>query len=179
MFARPQALLSIAILTGLLAACSDVTNPSRPVSPAAPSFSGGGTTADTSLVPGGGGGGGGGGQVVVDTPCGALTTHVSATQILVYTVRVGIGFSGQATNCSQRTRETFDVAVVDREPNVACRVSVPHFIAARNTSPGGILPWAATSLPVNCLNTLHTFTITLKESQTGTVFATSTAQIFL
>jgi hypothetical protein len=176
MYVRPQALLSIAILSGLLAACSDVTNPSRPITPVTPSFSGG-TVADTSLVSGGGGGGGG--HVVVDTPCGSLTTSVTTTQILVYTVRTGIGFSGQATNCSLRTRETFDVAIVDQEANAACSVSVPHFIAARNTSPGGVLQWAATSLPVNCPNTLHTFTVTLKDSQTGTVFATSTAQIFL
>ena len=178
MFARPNALLSLALLTGLVAACSDVTNPSRSIASVAPRFSGGGTVADTSLVPGGGGGGGGG-QVVVDTPCGALTTNVTATQILVYTVRVGIGFSGQATNCSLRLRETFDVSVVDQAPNVACRVSVSHFIASRNTSAGTALPWAATSLPVNCLKTLHTFKVTLKDAQTGTVFATSTAQIFL
>lgn len=176
MFARSQALLGIALVSGLLAACTDVTNPSRPISPSAPRFSGG-SVADTSLVSGGGGGGGG--KVVTATPCGALTTNVTATQILVYTVRVGIGFSGQATNCSSSTRETFDVGIVDQEPNVACQVSVPHFIAQRNIGAGGTLPWAATSLPVNCLRTLHTFTVTLKDSQTGTVFATSTAQIFL
>lgn len=175
MISRIYASFAVALTAVLLAACGDVTSPARSISPAAASLQGG-VVPDTSLTPGGGGGGGG---QVVDAPCGVLTTAVKTTQILVYTIRVGIGFSGTATNCSLRVRETFDVSIVDQETNPACRVYVPRYIAARNTAAGGTLPWSAGSTLVPCQNRMHTFTVTLKDSGTGTVLATSEAQFFL
>ena len=172
MISRIYASFAVALTAVLLAACGDVTSPARSISPAAASLQGG-VVPDTSLTPGGGGG------QVVDAPCGVLTTAVKTTQILVYTIRVGIGFSGTATNCSLRVRETFDVSIVDQETNPACRVYVPRYIAARNTAAGGTLPWSAGSTLVPCQNRMHTFTVTLKDSGTGTVLATSEAQFFL
>ena len=169
---------ALAIAGMLIAACSDITNPSRALSPSAPSFSGGPAT-DPAGAPSSGGGGGGGGSTGVDTPCGTLTTGVQTTTILVYTYRTGIGFSGVATNCSLKTRETFDIAVVDQETDPVCRVYVPRFIAARNTSAGGTMPWAANSTLVNCPNRLHTFSVTLKDVTSGSILATSDASLFL
>ena len=48
-----------------------------------------------------------------------MTTSVQTVSIVVYTTRIGIGFSGQATNCSPKLREAFDIAVIDQETNPA------------------------------------------------------------
>ena len=69
--------------------------------------------------------------------------------------------------------------VVDDNTNPACAVAVPHFIAAKNTDPGLVTYWNASSTLVNCKNQLHTFTLSLRDTRTNTFVATTTASAFL
>lgn len=142
---------------------------------------GGGSTTDTSTstVSGGGGGGGtGGGGGSTSTSCGTLSTNIYTYNIVVYTTRIGIGFGGTATNCGSRN-EAFEVVVNDQNTDPICHVDVPHFIAAKNTSPGASVSWAANSTLVNCMNTTHTFDLTLYDTKTGQALATTTVSAFL
>ncbi|HEV7993895.1 MAG TPA: hypothetical protein VGP25_18855 [Gemmatimonadaceae bacterium] len=182
MLGRSRTILSVLALVGSLTACADVTNPSSRVAPSTPSFSGGssgggGGGTDSSLVSGGGGGGGGGGGSTV-TACGTLSADIQTYNIVVYTTRIGIGFSGALTNCGSKNA-AFEVDVVDTTTDPACFVDVPHFIAARNTAPGATTYWSANSTLVNCMNTTHTFKITLIDTKTGQALATTTASAFL
>ena len=171
MLARARMIGTATLLALLAAACSDVTNPSSSIAPAAPSLSGSGTD-----VPGqvSGGGGGGGGQIAPG--CGSISAQTY--YITVYTTRTGIGVYGAATNCGT-TREAFQVDVVDDNPNAACAISFPHYIAARYTDPNLSSNYAVNSTLVNCRNVLHSFTVTLRDTRTNAILATTTASAFL
>ena len=169
--------LGVLALAGALTACSDVTAPAAARSPAVASFSGGsstgsGTLSDGSLL----GGGGGGGSVALS--CGTLSANVQTYNIVVYTTRIGIGFSGTATNCGTRN-EALEVDVVDQNSDPVCAVNVPHFIAARNSAPAESITWSANSTLVNCMNTTHTFDLRLWDTKTGQTLATTTVSAFL
>ena len=171
MFSRATSVFAVLAIVATVSACSDVTSPTSVAAPASARFSGSGIDN----TPGGGGGGGGGGGQVA-TACGTLS--VQTYYVSVYTTRTGIGFYGSATNCGS-ARESFAVDVVDDNTNPACSVNVPRFIAARNTAPGLATPWSAASTLVNCPRTIHTFSLTLRDTQTNTVLATTTASAFL
>jgi hypothetical protein len=173
MFTRSNSLIALVALSALLAACNDVTSPTPINVTARPSFKS--SSNDSSLVSGGGGGGGGGSAAAT---CGILSTTVQTYNIVVYTTRIGIGFSGQATNCGSK-KAAFEVDVVDTDPNPACTVDVPHFIAAKNTDPGASVTWAANSTLVPCQNKTHTFNLRLWDTKTGQTLATSTVSAFL
>ena len=175
MISRAASLLTAFGLAAMLTACADASNPTSVVSPSSARLSGSGV--DTTLA-GGGGGGGGGGSNQTQTACGILSTTVRTTNIIVYTTRIGIGFSGSLTNCGSR-KESFQVDVVDINTNPACIVNVPHFIALRNTDPAMTTPWQANSTLVNCMNTTHTFTVTLRDLNSSSVLATTTVSAFL
>ena len=182
MLHHSRSLLSLVALSGVLSACADVTSPTHTLA-ALPQFSGSATDPSLGGSSGGGGGGGGtgggtGGGGSTAVVCGVLSATVQTYNIVVYTTRIGIGFSGTATNCGSRA-EAFQVDVVDTNPDAVCNVSVPHFIAARNTSAGTMQPWSANSTLVNCLHTTHNFVLTLRDTRTGQVLATTTASAFL
>ena len=174
---RSSLLPALAALACTLAACGDATSPRSQTTAALPQFGrvSTGSGVDTSATGGGGGGGGGGST---SAACGTLAASVQTYNIVVYTTRIGIGFGGTATNCGSRN-EALEVDVVDVNPNPACVVNVPHFIAARNTAPGASVSWSANSTLVNCMNTTHNFVLYLRESNTGQVLATTTASAFL
>ena len=175
MTSRTTSFLAALAVTAMLAACSDASNPTSIATSATARFSGSGI--DTTLSGAGGGTTSGGGST---TPlsCGTLSTTVQTYNIVVYTTRIGIGFSGSATNCGTR-KEAFQVDVTDVSTDPFCSVSVPHFIAARNTDPGMVTFWNSNSTLVNCLNTTHTFDVTLRDTKTNTVLATTTVSAFL
>ena len=174
MFTRSRSAIAALATTVLLAACSnDVTAPSQQVA-FAPRLQGGVT--DTSLVGGGGGGVVGGGSS--SGSCGTLSANITTYNIVVYTTRIGIGFSGAAYNCGTRN-EAFDVEVMDVNPDPICHVNVPHFVAAKNTSPGLSQFWSANSTLVNCMKTTHTFVLTLIDTKTGQTLDTKTVSAFL
>jgi hypothetical protein len=106
------------------------------------------------------------------------TAAILLAECVMFTTRIGIGFSGSLYNCSTK-REAFQVDVVDVNPDPYCAVNVPHFIAAKNTAPGMTQYWSANSTLVNCMNTTHTFTVTLRDTNSGTVLATTTVSAFL
>lgn len=180
MMQHSRRLLTLVALSSVLTACNDVTSPaSSPTRSlaATPRLSGG--TADTSVAGGsGGGGGGGGGGGSTAAACGTLSANVQTYNIVVYTTRIGIGFSGTATNCGSRN-EALEVVVVDVNPNPVCNVNVPHFVAARNSAPGESVYWSANSTLVNCMGTTHNFVLTLIDTRTGQKLATTTASAFL
>ena len=153
-----------------LATCSnaDVTGPAVA---ALPRLQGG--VVDTSVTSGGGGGGGSS-----SGSCGTLSANISTYNIVVYTTRTGIGFSGSAYNCGTRN-EAFEVDVVDTETNPACAVNVPHFIAAKNTAPGASQFWSANSTLVPCQNRTHTFNLRLWDTKNGQTLDTKTVSAFL
>lgn len=171
MISRATSFLAALILTATLSACSDT---STPTSPAPVSARRAGSGVDPAQI----GGAGGGGGNVATAACGTLSTTVQTFNIIVYTTRIGIGFSGSATNCGTR-REAFQVDVVDVSTNPSCIVSVPHFIAPKITDPGMVTFWNAASTLINCRNTTHTFDITLRDTKTNTVLATTTVSAFL
>lgn len=161
-------------LVAIVSACSDVTNPTRTAAPATPRFSGGPVATGAGGAPAGGTGGSS--QVSKTAPaCGTFTTTTFPTGI--YTTQIAIGFGGWATNCGT-ARETLEVTVVDDNIDPVCRVNVPHSIAARATSAGAANPWRATSTLVHCRNTLHTFTLTLRDTQTNQDLASTTTSFF-
>ena len=170
MVRRSLAVLGTVVLAGALAACSDAASPTspRPLA-AAPRLQGG--TTDSSLTSGSGGGGGSA------SACGTLSS-IQSYNIVVYTTRTGIGFTGNATNCGTR-REAFEVDAVDQDPDPSCTVDMPHFIAQKNTDPGVTITWQANSTLVPCQGKLHTFVLTLWDTKTATVLATTTASAFL
>ena len=170
MFARARMLTSATMLALFSVACGDVTSPTAIAPTLSPRFSGG---VD---IPGqvSGGGGGGGGQVA--TSCGTITAQTMFIQ--VYTTRIGIGVNGTATNCGN-TRVAFEVVVVDDDPNPACTITFPRYIAAKNTDPTLSNGYAVLSTLVNCKNIMHNFTITLRDTRTNTVLATTSASAFL
>lgn len=164
-----------------VAACSDGASTRQITGPGPVSFSGGSTGGggvDTSLVSGSGGGGGGGGGGTSNVSCGTLSNIQTQNNIVVYTTRTGIGISGYAYNCSSHN-ESFEVDFVDNNPDPYCQVVLPHFVAAKNTSPGVSQFWSATSTLVNCQNQMHTFTLTLWDTRTGQQLDTQTASVFL
>jgi len=184
---RSRLVLSALVLAGALTACSDVTAPTAARSASAPAFSGGsstgggslgggGTLSDTSVVSGSGGGGGG--SSATYTSCGTLSTNIQAINIFVYTTRIGLGFTGTATNCGSRN-EALEVDVTDQNTDPACVVNVPHFIAQKNTGPGDTIAWQANSTLIYCPNTLHTFDVRLYDTKTGQLLTTTTASAFL
>jgi hypothetical protein len=175
MFARARAAFGAVVVSTLLAACSqDAVSPTGP-SAYHPLFQGGSST-DTSATSGGGGGGGGGGGVYAS--CGVLSATISTYNIVVYTTRIGIGFSGSAYNCGSKNA-AFEVDVVDVETDPFCHVDVPHFIAAKNTSPAATVYWSANSTLVNCQNRTHTFNLYLIDTKTGQTVDTKTVSAFL
>lgn len=142
----------------------------------------------------GGGGTGGGGSTTTGTgvdvgvsntnqgggsavgPCGTLSP-TQTYQIVVYTTRTGIGFNGTITNCaSGGGRVTYDVSVVDTNPNVACQVQVPHYTSLQGIQPGSSAFWSASSTLIPCPGTNHTFAVTLTSGTT--VLATQTVSAF-
>lgn len=162
-------------LVAIVFACSDVTSPTRTAAPASPSFSGGPVVGGAGGPAAGGSGGSSQVSKVAPPGCGTFTTETFF--IGVYTTRTGIGFGGWATNCGT-SRETLEVSVVDNNTDPACTVNVPHSLAARATSAGAATPWRANSTLVNCQNTLHTFTLTLRDTQTNQDLATTTTTSF-
>jgi hypothetical protein len=179
MFARTRALAGALVMAAALSACSnDVTSPTSAGASAhfAKATSGVDTTAAGGATGGAGGGGGGGGSS--SGSCGVLSSSISTYNIVVYTTRIGIGFSGTATNCGTHN-EAFEVVVTDVNPDIACRVNVPHFIAAKNTAPGAVTSWGANSTLVPCMNTTHTFTLTLIDTKTGQALDSTTVSAFL
>jgi hypothetical protein len=170
-----------------VAACSDGANSRQITGPGPVLFSGsstgggggggGGGSLDSSVVSGGGGGGGGGGGTS-NVSCGTLFNIQTQNNIVVYTTRTGIGVSGAAYNCSSHN-ESFEVDFIDNNPDPYCQVDLPHFVAAKNTSPGVTQYWAATSTLVNCQNQMHTFTLILWDTRTGQQLDTQTASVFL
>ena len=173
---RATSVLAALALAVLVTACSDVTSPTTNAAPSGPFFSGG-LVAGGAGGPAAGGTAGSGGQGSKTAPpgCGTFTTETFF--IGVYTSRTGIGFGGWATNCGT-ARETLEVTVADDNTDPVCSVNVPHSIAARPTSAGASTLWRANSTLVNCQNTLHTFTLTLRDTQTNTDLATTTASVF-
>jgi hypothetical protein len=175
MFARTRALAGALVIAAALSACSnDVTSPSSAASVA--HFARAATDTTVAGSTGGGGGGGGGGSS--SGSCGVLSSSISTYNIVVYTTRIGIGFSGTATNCGSHN-EAFEVVATDVNPDLACRVNVPHFIAAKNTAPGAVTTWGANSTLVPCMNTTHTFTLTLIDTKTGQALDSTTVSAFL
>jgi hypothetical protein len=168
-----------------VAACSDASS-SRPITGPEPVLlsggsGGGGTGIDTSLVSGGGGAGGGGGGAgggTSNASCGTLTNIQTQNNIVVYTTRTGVGVTGGAYNCSSHN-ESFEVDFIDQNPDPYCQVVLPHFVAAKNTSPGVTQYWSATSTLVNCQGQMHTFTLILTDTRTGQQLETTTASVFL
>ena len=169
------ALGALALAAAFVSACSDATAPQPAAgrTPTTIAFSGG--TNDSSTTSGGGVGGGGGGTY---QSCGILSADIQSYNIVVYTTRTGIGFSGTATNCGTR-KEAFEVDVVDTNTDPACVVDVPHFIAPRNTDPGVSTTWQANSTLVPCQGVMHSFELTLWDTKTGQKLATTTASAFL
>ena len=179
MTSHTRLLLAFAALSCTVAACGDVTSPASQATVALPQFGRVGSGVDTSVVVGGGsGGGGGGGGGSTAASCGVLSATVQTYNIVVYTTRIGIGFSGTAVNCGSRN-EALEVDVVDVNTDPVCAVNVPHFIAPRNSAPGESISWSANSTLVNCMNTTHTFVLTLVDTKTGQKLATTTASAFL
>ncbi|HKN67906.1 MAG TPA: hypothetical protein VJW73_16595 [Gemmatimonadaceae bacterium] len=173
------------VAAATVAACSDSTSPHQLTGPGpvlrsggSVNSGGGGTSGlDSSLVSGGGGGGGGGGGTS-NVSCGTLTNIQTQNNIVVYTTRTGIGVTGGAYNCSSHN-ESFEVDFIDQNPDPYCQVVLPHFVAAKNTSPGVTQYWSATSTLVNCQGQLHTFTLILWDTRTGQQLDTTTASVFL
>jgi hypothetical protein len=173
------------VAAAAVAACSDaasshqITGPGPVLRSGGSVNSGGGGTGgtDSSLVSGGGGGGGGGGGSS-NVSCGKLTNIQTQNNIVVYTTRTGIGVTGGAYNCSTHN-ESFEVDFIDQNPDPYCQVVLPHFVAAKNTSPGITEYWSATSTLVNCQGQLHTFTLILWDTRTGQQLDTMTASVFL
>jgi hypothetical protein len=169
-----------------VAACSDsATSPSSRLAGPSPALHSGGSTSgtgiDTSASSGGGGGGGGGGGSgggSSNASCGTLSNIQTQNNIVVYTTRTGIGISGSAYNCGSHN-ESFEVDFIDNNPDPYCAVSLPHFVAAKNTSPGVYQYWSATSTLVNCQGQTHTFTLVLWDTRTGQQLDTTTASVFL
>lgn len=171
MSSRPRIALGVLALAALATACSDATAPTP--SDRAPVLAFQGGLNDTSATGGGGGGGGGG----TYQSCGTLS-NVQSYNIVVYTTRTGIGFSGTATNCGTR-RAAFEVEAVDTNTDPYCAVDMPHYIAPRYTDPGALVTWQVNSTLVNCQGELHTFVLKLWDSKTGQVVATTTASAYL
>jgi len=171
-----------------VAACSEsATSPSHQITGLGPALHSGGTTSgsgiDTSTTSGGGGGGGGGGPGVAgggssNTSCGTLSNIQTQNNIVVYTTRTGIGITGSAYNCGSHN-ESFEVDFIDNNTDPYCAVSLPHFVAAKNTNPGVYQYWSATSTLVNCQGQMHTFTLILTDTRTGQQLDTATASVFL
>ena len=186
MFKSSLALCLVAVTA--VAACSDAAS-SRQITGPGPVLRSGGSVnggggggvggggTDTSLVSGGGGGGGGGGGSS-NVSCGTLTNIQTQNNIVVYTTRTGIGVTGGAYNCSSHN-ESFEVDFIDQNPDPYCQVVLPHFVAAKNTSPGVTEYWSATSTLVNCQGQMHTFTLILWDTRTGQQLETTTASVFL
>lgn len=183
---RSRTLLGLAVLSAGGVACADATAPSAARTPTAAQLAKSSTSAtkpDTSRAPtpapGGSGGssnGGGGGSAAV--ACGTLSATIQTYDIVVYTTRIGIGFSGTATNCGGK-KAAFEVDVVDTDPDPSCTVDVPHFIAAKNTDPGATVVWSANSTLVPCMGRTHHFVLTLWDTKTRTKLATAAASAFL
>lgn len=188
MFSRAQFFIGSLAAVSVLAACAgDPTSPSSTAPTVIAHFSGGSSSSSTDTLGGsGGGGGGGGGGTGGNTggggssvaACGTLSADISTYNIVVYTTRIGIGFSGTATNCGTR-KEAFEVDVVNVEPDAACYVDVPHFIAPKYTDPGLSTYWSANSTLVPCQNQWHTFDLTLRDTRTNTVLATTRVSAYL
>jgi hypothetical protein len=178
MLPRTQTRFALVAASALaLAACSDATAP-QTLTPTAPRLSGGsssGTGVDTTSGGGGGGGSTSGSDYVA---CGKLSATIQSYNIVVYTTRTGIGFSGTATNCGAR-KEAFEIDAIDTDPDPACTVDVPHFIAPKNTDPGMTITWQANSTLVPCQGKLHTFNLRLWDTRTGQTLDTATASAFL
>ena len=174
MLNRIQVVIGGMMLAACITACSaDVGPTGVPIS--RPLLQGGISSGiDTSLQVSGGGTGGGTAAV----SCGTLSANISTYNIVVYTTRIGIGFSGTATNCGTRN-EAFEVDVNDVIATGTCHVDVPHFIAPKNSAPGETVSWNANSTLVNCMNTTHTFILTLVDTKTGQALATKTVSAFL
>ena len=178
MLNRVRVVIGGMMVAACITACNTDVSPTG-VAVTRPAFQGGSSTSiDTTLQVGGAGGGGGGGGGQAAGSCGTLSANITTYKIFVYTTRIGIGFSGTATNCGARN-VAFEVVVTDVNPNVACRVAVPHFLAARNTAPGVAVNWNANSTLVNCMNTTHTFRLTLVDTNTGQTLDTQTVSAFL
>ncbi len=181
---RPLAALVGALALAITAACgSSAGDATGPVAAAPrPFFQGGsgGGGSDTSTTSGGGqtGGGQNGGSGGTYVSCGILSANIQTYNIVVYTTRIGIGFSGTATNCGTKN-ESFEVTVMDIETDPVCHVDVPHFIAAKNASPGEVQSWSANSTLVNCQSRTHTFNLTLIDTRTNQVLATKQVSAFL
>ena len=173
------------VAAAAIAACSDAAGPRQITGPGPVLRSGGSVNSggggtggvDTSLTSGGGGGGGGGGGSS-NVSCGTLTNVRTQNNIVVYTTRTGVGVTGGAYNCSSHN-ESFEVDFIDQNPDPYCQVVLPHFVAAKNTSPGITEYWSATSTLVNCQGQLHTFTLILWDTRTGQQLDTQTASVFL
>lgn len=166
------------VAAAAVAACSDAAS-SRQITGPGPVLRSGGTSGiDTSTTSGGGGGGGSGGGGSSNVSCGTLTNIQTRNNVVVYTTRTGIGISGGAYNCSSHN-ESFEVDFIDQNPDPYCQVVLPHFVAAKNTSPGVTEYWSATSTLVNCQGQLHTFTLILWDTRTGQQLDTTTASVFL
>jgi hypothetical protein len=56
---------------------------------------------------------------------------------------------------------------------------MPHFVAAKNTAPNGVLVWQVNSTLVNCQGTMHTFNLTPIDTRTGQVLATALQSVFM
>ena len=110
--------------------------------------------------------------------CGAFSSQIQAYSIVVYTTRTGIGFTGTATNCGSR-KVSFEVVVQDLDPDPACTVEFPHFIAQSNTDPGMTVTWQANSTLVPCQGKMHDIVLTLWDTRTNTKLAERTASAFL
>jgi hypothetical protein len=173
------------VAAAAVGACSDAASSNQLTGPGPVLRSGGGVNSggggtgglDTSTVSGGGGGGGGGGGSS-NVSCGKLTNIQTQNNIVVYTTRTGVGVTGGAYNCSSHN-ESFEVDFIDQNPDPYCQVVLPHFVAAKNTSPGVTEYWSATSTLVNCQGQLHTFTLILWDTRTGQQLDTTSASVFL
>jgi hypothetical protein len=181
-----KSIVFLFLAAAAVSACSDGAGSRQITGPGPVNFSGGTNTGgggggggglDSSVVSGGGGGGGGGGGSS-NVSCGKLTNVQTQNNIVVYTTRTGIGMTGGAYNCGLHN-ESFEVDFVDQNPDPYCQVVLPHFVAAKNTSPNLTEYWAATSTLVNCQSQLHTFTLILWDTRTGQQLDTMTASVFL
>jgi len=70
-------------------------------------------------------------------------------------------------------------SATDVNTDPVCAVNMPHFVAAKNTAPNGVLIWQVNSTLVNCQGTMHTFNLTLIDPRTGQVLATAQQSVFM
>lgn len=178
MLPRTQTRLALvaASVLAVAAACSDATAP-QSLTPTTARLSGGTSSGSGVDTTSGGGGGGGSTSGSSYTGCGVLS-NIRSTDIVVYTTRSGIGITGNATNCGAR-KEAFEVDVTDLDPDPACTIDLPHFIAPKNTDPGLTITWQANSTLVPCQGKTHYFSLRLWDTRTGETLDTGTASAFL